>query len=413
MSAKEKVNAFLTKLPFKGMMEKIPAETRAKVPGLDKIIPFTNHIVCGFIVILLLLIISGFSGGDGGEIRRETTAAKSKNTKNIDTSDLFSAVKQTANDIKDTAGSNKTASKGSAFSRSPGKANPDKDFEYRLNKDGDKVIISKYIGSSGTVVIPLTIEGMPVARLDPEQDVKSTGGGLLGVAKLVAKGGEDGIFKNAVNVYVPDGIDIWPRVFRDCKRLKEVRLPDDLEYIGEGLFDGCGQLETVSIPSALKSIGAWAFKKCKKLTRIDLPDNIGIGSYAFEESGIKQIRWPVSSEAIRMGTFKKSALESIIIPEGVERIDGRAFEECTKLTSVSLPSTIKYIGWTANADDLAGAILSARDGSAFRKCKNLTTLNIPDSVSEINLYGLYNFTETNLPLKTQARLKQLGYTDSF
>jgi len=414
MSVKEKGNAFLDKLPFKSMMEKIPAETRAKVPGLDKMIPFANHIFCGFIVILLLLIISGFSGTGGGG----TTAVKSNKTKNVDTSDLLSAVKQTANDIKDTAGSNKTASKGSASSKSPGKANPDKDFEYRLTYNGDKVEITKYIGSSGTVVIPQTIEGMPVEKLSAVQDIKGNAGLLKAIAKDVAMTGNDGIFKNAVNVYVPDGINIERDVFKNCNRLKEVRLPNDLEYIEISLFEGCGQLETVNMPSALKGIAGYAFKKCKKLTEIDLPDNITIGGYVFEESGIKNIRLPSGIKtivnnntynAIWIGMFKKSALESIIIPEGIEIIGPSAFEECTKLTSVSLPSTIKSIG-------ILPVGLSITNGSTFRKCKNLTTLQISDSVSTIKFDGTggyYDFTETNLPLKTQARLKQLGYTYPF
>jgi len=421
MSVKEKGNAFLDKLPFKSMMEKIPAETRAKVPGLDKMIPFTNHIVCGFIVILLLLIISGFIGGDGGG----TTAVKSNKTKNVDTSDFLSAIKQTTDEIKDTAGSNKTASKssskGSAFSKSPGKANSDKDFEYRLTYNGDKVEITKYIGSSGTVVIPQTIEGMPVERLTAVQDIKGNAGLLKAFVKESVMGGltgNDGIFKNAVNVYVPDGINIERDVFKNCNRLKEVRLPNDLEYIEISLFEGCGQLETVNMPSALKGIAGYAFKKCKKLTEIDLPDNITIGGYVFEETGIKNIRLPSGIKtivnnntynAIWIGMFKKSALESIIIPEGVEIIGPSAFEECTKLTSVSLPSTIKSIG-------ILPVGLSITNGSTFRKCKNLTTLQISDSVSAIKFDGTggnYDFTETNLPLKTQARLKQLGYTDAF
>lgn len=410
MSVKEKKETFFDKLPFKGMMEKIPAETRAKIPGLDKMIPFTNHIVCGFIIILLLLIISGLGGGG-------TTAAKSNNTKNIDTSDLLSTVKQTADEIKNTAGSittsSKSSAKGSAFSKSPGKANPDKDFEYRLNYDGDKVIITKYIGSSSTVVIPQTIEGIPVGRLSAVQDIKGNAGLLKAIVKDAAMTGNDGIFKNAVNVYVPDGIYIERDIFKNCKRLREIRLPDDLESIRTSLFEGCEQLETVNMPSALKSIDGYAFKKCKKLTEIDLPDNISIGGYVFEETGIKNIRLPSGIKSIWIGVFKKSALESIIIPEGIETIGPSAFEECTKLTSVSLPSTIKAIGVFPHDDDLAGAIFDLMNGSTFRKCKNLTTLLIPDSVSEIQFDGSYDFTETNLPLKTQAQLKQLGYTGAF
>jgi len=62
MSTKEKINDFFTKLPFKGLAEKIPAETRAKVPMLDKAILFANQIVCGLALVLLITIIAN-SGG--------------------------------------------------------------------------------------------------------------------------------------------------------------------------------------------------------------------------------------------------------------------------------------------------------------------------------------------------------------
>jgi hypothetical protein len=52
------------KLPFKRLAEeKISAETRAKFPLLDKLIPWTNQIVCAFVVILLIVFIP--IGGSG------------------------------------------------------------------------------------------------------------------------------------------------------------------------------------------------------------------------------------------------------------------------------------------------------------------------------------------------------------
>ena len=56
-----KVSSF-DKLPFKRMAEKIPSETRAKFPMLDKVIPLANYIACGLVLLLLVLIIFGIAG---------------------------------------------------------------------------------------------------------------------------------------------------------------------------------------------------------------------------------------------------------------------------------------------------------------------------------------------------------------
>jgi hypothetical protein len=44
------------------MAEKIPAETRAKVPVLEKAIPFANQIACGLVVLLAVVIIACSDG---------------------------------------------------------------------------------------------------------------------------------------------------------------------------------------------------------------------------------------------------------------------------------------------------------------------------------------------------------------
>jgi len=61
------MNKFFEKLPFRNMAEKIPAGTRAKIPLLNKIIPFANQIVCGLVVLLLVLVIVSASGGGSRE----------------------------------------------------------------------------------------------------------------------------------------------------------------------------------------------------------------------------------------------------------------------------------------------------------------------------------------------------------
>ena len=70
---------------------------------------------------------------------------------------------------------------------------------------------------------------------------------------------------------------------------------------------------------------------------------------------------------------------SIVVEEGVTMIGGLTFFELTNVTSVSLPSTLKYIY-----------------GEAFMRCRKLTSITIPASVEQI---GSYAFSECS-SLKT-------------
>ena len=45
------------------------------------------------------------------------------------------------------------------------------------------------------------------------------------------------------------------RAFQDCKRLKEIELPEGLEFLDEEAFMSCDDLTEISLPASLKSIG--------------------------------------------------------------------------------------------------------------------------------------------------------------
>lgn len=55
-----------------------------------------------------------------------------------------------------------------------------------------------------------------------------------------------------------------------------------------------------------------------------------------------------------------------VIPDGVRRIENRAFENCEGLVGVSIPDSVKEIG-----------------AFAFRKCKSLTSVTIPEGVTKL------------------------------
>lgn len=87
----------------------------------------------------------------------------------------------------------------------------------------------------------------------------------------------------------------------------------------------------------------------------------------------------------------------------VAEIESRAFENCTGLTSITIPGSVKSIGDDAFANCVNLSSVTIEDGVreideyAFSGCTALTRLDLPDSVSEIERFafsGCPNLTIT-------------------
>ena len=93
-----------------------------------------------------------------------------------------------------------------------------------------------------------------------------------------------------------------------------------------------------------------------------------ICEYAFEDcSSLSSVVIPSSVTSIAKGAFKGcKSLSSINIPDSVTSIGDGAFKDCESLTSINLPESVVSIG-----------------ESAFEDCKNLSSINIPNSVTSI------------------------------
>ena len=113
--------------------------------------------------------------------------------------------------------------------------------------------------------------------------------------------------------------------------------------------------------------------------------NDKIGDYAFDGcSGLTSLTLPSGvTEIGDYAFFRCSGLTSLTLPSGVTKIGGNAFYGCSGLTSLTLPSSVTWIG-----------------DSAFLGCSGLTSLTIPSGVTEIGgkaFYGCSGLTSLTLP----------------
>jgi hypothetical protein len=157
----------------------------------------------------------------------------------------------------------------------------------------------------------------------------------------------------------------------------------------------------------------------------------------------KAVRIPASIQGmpVREITYAfdhNKTITSVVIPEGVTYIN--AFSICSNLTSVNFPKTLTMISGfretKLTAVDLSGTSIGRIGFTAFKNCTALTSIALPDSITSISydaFWGCSALTAiaipetvekiefgnnvfkgcSKLPLATQAKLKELGYTGSF
>jgi hypothetical protein len=120
--------------------------------------------------------------------------------------------------------------------------------------------------------------------------------------------------------------------------------------------------------------------------------NDKIGDSAFEScSGLTSITLPSGVTEIGKFAFLHcSGLTSITLPSGLTEISSSAFSGCSGLTSITLPSGLTEISSSAFKSCSGLTSLTLPSGlteigySAFKSCSGLTSLTLPSGLTEIS-----------------------------
>ena len=136
--------------------------------------------------------------------------------------------------------------------------------------------------------------------------------------------------------------------------------------------------------------------------------NDKIGDSAFEScSGLTSITLPSGVTEIGKFAFLHcSGLTSITLPSGLTEISSSAFSGCSGLTSITLPSGLTEISSSAFSGCSGLTSLTLPSGlteigySAFKSCSGLTSLTLPSGLTEISssaFSGCSGLTSITLP----------------
>ena len=182
----------------------------------------------------------------------------------------------------------------------------------------------------------------------------------------------------------------WPDFYKD---IKYVEICEGITYIPDGMFFGLEQLVSVKLPSTLTEIGDVAFGRTA-LSSLLIPQGVKkIGNSILLDTPYSRNEKNTEDGILYCGKYALDSDENISgkheIRSGTTVIAKSAFQYRENLTEIIIPVGVEYI--PAEAFMSCSALtsvslpesLKAIDGDAFAWCKSLKNISFPDSVERI------------------------------
>lgn len=175
----------------------------------------------------------------------------------------------------------------------------------------------------------------------------------------------------------------------------QINVPNGVLGIGEYAFSSCPSLQSITLPDSLTYVEQYAFTNCPNLvyTKSTTAKYLGNSSNMYLvladclDNANTTLTINSATKIIMSFVCYESKITSLSIPSAVKYIGDSAFYNCTSLTSVSLPNSLEHIG-----------------DEAFRSSTKLTSITIP---SQVKYMGASVFSsDKDLVVKCQTSAKK-------
>ena len=177
--------------------------------------------------------------------------------------------------------------------------------------------IARYSGQGGALVIPETLNGLPVTGIGDEAFC---------------------YIENLTSVVIPDSVTtVGMYAFGGCASLTNVLIGNGVTHIDHTAFHGCQSLAAITIPASVADIGEGVFDQCPNLIAIyvDTASSAcsSVDGILFDASQSVLLRYP----AAKPGT-------TYAVPTNVTRVGSDAFNGCWALTDLTIGGRVSQIG---------------------------------------------------------------------
>lgn len=198
---------------------------------------------------------------------------------------------------------------------------------------------------------------------------------------------EDGCTDFHMQAVLYHSVESEGDVLNGCNRLKKITIPQSVKKIDNSKYNTSSylnseipvekvvvdtkQLDSHSISVLINSLNFISIKDIAA----QLPEQITLDQNMY-----------ITKEGVLLKYTGKGP--AVNIPDGVRRIEDKAFYECHQLKNVTIPQSVEKIGESAFVNTmLTKVVLPAKlkeiPESVFRGCIKLSSIKIPDSVTII------------------------------
>ncbi len=252
---------------------------------------------------------------------------------------------------------------------------------YELQDNLQSYIAENIASAKGDVIIAESYNGLPVIALGKEFAHNATGVTSISIPESVKSIGEE--------------------AFWDCEDLKSIIIPSGVTVIDRYAFSGCTSLESITIPSGITIVGDYAFDGCSALKYNEYENAYYLGNdtnpylvlMKAKEGEITSCIVNSNTKVIYQSAFEGcSTLENITIPSGITCVGSDVFVGCTSL-SYKEEGNAYYLGndaepyfllWKAKNKEIISCTVNSATkiicSSAFEDCTRLGSITIPKTV---------------------------------
>ena len=210
--------------------------------------------------------------------------------------------------------------------------------------------------------------------------------------------------------------ELGDSLFKGCKSLASITIPNSVTSIGMSTFENCSTLTQIEVPDAVETLGMFAFQGCTALQTATLGNGITEVDYGtfLGDYALKSVTLPNNLETIGAFSFQGcTALKTLTIPQKVKKIangafrstainftlpEGSLFEVKDEMLLSKDGKTIYYVPNTFRGEVVIPNGIETINGAAFADCKGVSKAHLPASIREIKLMAFENTSLYQLTL---------------